>query len=95
MVRRYVITGHVQGVGYRWFVRERARALDLSGIVGNASDGSVVIDVAGMAAQITALEDALTVGPRGAVVDGVSVVLDGRDAEAQLTALPYPFAIDH
>lgn len=95
LVRRYVVTGQVQGVGYRWFVREQARALDLMGIVRNATDGSVVVDVAGPATRITALEDALTVGPRGASVDGVNVTLDGEEAEAELQALPYPFAIAH
>ena len=85
----------MQGVGYRWFVRARARELDLTGIVRNASDGSVTVDVAGPIDQIMQLEDALTLGPRGAAVDGVNVSLDGVDAEAALKSLPYPFAIDH
>lgn len=93
-MRRYQITGRVQGVGYRWFVREKARGLDMSGVVRNLPDGSVEVDVAGSSSQITALEDALTAGPRGAGVDGVSVVLDGPDAEVALDGLPYPFAID-
>jgi len=95
LVRRYVVAGHVQGVGYRWFVRERARALDLTGIVRNAIDGSVVVDVAGTPQQITRLEDALTEGPRGAEVESVNVVLDGAAATAELDKLPYPFAIEH
>lgn len=95
LVRRYVVTGQVQGVGYRWFVRERARELDLTGMVRNASDGSVVVDVAGPIDHIMQLEDALTLGPRGAAVDGVNVTLDGAEAESALDSLPYPFAIDH
>ena len=94
-MRRYTVTGRVQGIGFRWFVRERARALDLAGIVRNVVDGSVVVDVAGTAVQIQRLEDALACGPRGAQVDGVAVLsMDGTTLDATRNALPYPFAIE-
>ncbi|MEO7520709.1 MAG: acylphosphatase [Gemmatimonas sp.] len=93
IVRRYRVSGHVQGVGFRWFVRERARAIDVAGEVCNDDDGAVVIDVAGSSEQITRIEDAIATGPQGAIVDGVSVLLDGELAAATLNALPYPFVI--
>lgn len=91
--RRYRVSGRVQGVGYRWFVRERARHADVSGAVSNADDGSVVVDVAGSPAQIAQIEDVLALGPDGADVAAVVVVMEGIEAERELHSLPYPFAI--
>lgn len=48
MVRyRLTASGRVQGVGFRWFVRERAKAFDLTGWVRNEYDGTVSIEVQG------------------------------------------------
>ena len=41
MTRRFVVSGHVQGVGFRWFVRNAARELRLTGWVRNLADGRV------------------------------------------------------
>jgi acylphosphatase len=45
-----VVSGHVQGVGYRWFVRELASAAGLSGSATNLPDGRVEVVVAHVAA---------------------------------------------
>jgi acylphosphatase len=37
------VSGRVQGVGFRYFVREKARELGITGWTRNASDGSVEI----------------------------------------------------
>ena len=42
-----VVSGHVQGVGYRWFVRERARATGLAGSARNLPDGRVEVVLEG------------------------------------------------
>jgi acylphosphatase len=42
-----VINGRVQGVGFRWFARQAARALGLTGRVRNLPDGRVDVRVAG------------------------------------------------
>ena len=48
LTRRYVrVRGRVQGVGYRWFVRESAEAMSLTGWVRNREDGSVEAEVEG------------------------------------------------
>jgi acylphosphatase len=49
---RATVRGRVQGVGFRWFVQENARHLELSGWVRNATDGSVELEVEGNEAAI-------------------------------------------
>jgi acylphosphatase len=82
------ISGRVQGVGFRWFVREEARRLGLSGWVTNLGSGEVEVSAAGEGASLARLRTALGVGPTGAEVSAVSDVDDG-----EVKSLPYPFAI--
>lgn len=65
------VSGVVQGVGFRWFVRERARRLGLSGWVRNLRDGSVEVAASGDAVQLELLRRELERGPSGASVDAV------------------------
>ena len=85
---RVRITGRVQGVGFRWFVREEARRLGLSGWVTNLADGGVEVAAGGEASSLQRLRAALAVGPSGAAVSQVEDV-PHEDAKA----LPYPFTI--
>ena len=66
-----VVRGRVQGVGFRWFVREKARPLRLAGWVKNLADGSVEVMAEGDAASVAALRRALQEGPSGASVTSV------------------------
>ena len=82
------IRGHVQGVGFRWFVVEQAKRLGLAGWVRNNRDGSVEIAAAGQRETLTRLESAVRAGPRGARIDEV------RTLEAVAPeSLPEPFEI--
>ena len=63
------VTGVVQGVGFRWFVRERARRLGLGGWVRNLPDGSVEVFAIGETTQLDLLRGELERGPNGAVVE--------------------------
>ena len=65
------IEGGVQGVGYRWWALEAARALDLDGWVRNRHDGSVEILAIGEAQAIGDLAAACFMGPRAARVTAV------------------------
>lgn len=101
-VRRLVVQGKVQGVGFRWFVRERARRLGVAGWVRNESDGSVHIMVGGPGALVTRFIGELEIGPPNAVIDSIrEVTIEGATpvADSDVTAprtfptLPYPFEI--
>jgi acylphosphatase len=70
------VTGVVQGVGFRWFVREKARRLGLAGWVRNLSDGSVEVVASGDKGQLDLLVSELRKGPAGAVVESVEA-MDG------------------
>ena len=65
------VTGNVQGVGFRWFVRERARRLGLAGWVRNLADGTVEVAAEGDGTQLALLRAELERGPRGAAVDAL------------------------
>jgi acylphosphatase len=68
----FVVTGVVQGVGFRWFTRGEARRLRLRGWVRNRADGSVQVVAQGARDAVDRLEDALKRGPSGAVVEHVA-----------------------
>jgi acylphosphatase len=82
------VTGRVQGVGFRWFVREEARRLGLSGWVTNLAGGEVEVAAGGEASSLERLRRALQVGPAGAQVERVEEV-----PGATAGSLPYPFNI--
>jgi acylphosphatase len=82
------IRGRVQGVGFRWFVREHARALALAGWVRNLGDGSVELVASGPDDALRELLSLLKEGPPGARVHEVfSLPPDPSDD------LPNPFSI--
>jgi len=68
---RLRLHGHVQGVGFRWFVRHVARELGLAGRVRNLRDGSVEIEVTGDAERVEELKARVRQGPPGAAVAGL------------------------
>ena len=67
----YRVRGRVQGVGFRWWTRSRARGLGLAGTVRNCPDGSVEVRVRGPADAVAALRTLLGQGPPGSRVDRV------------------------
>ena len=71
--RRYVVSGRVQGVGFRWFVEREAATLEITGWVRNRDDGSVEVMATGTSEKLSALHRRLREGPRAARVDEVAV----------------------
>jgi acylphosphatase len=63
-----IVTGRVQGVGFRWFARDRALALGLTGWVRNRADGSLEVVAQGPAVDLDRFERVLREGPPGAEV---------------------------
>ncbi|RKX83285.1 MAG: acylphosphatase [Spirochaetes bacterium] len=71
LAKSYIVTGRVQGVGFRWFVLGRARSLDITGWVRNLPDGSVEVRAEGSEAALESLESLLEKGPAGSMVRDV------------------------
>lgn len=65
------ITGRVQGVGYRYFVQQQAKLLNICGWVRNTVDGGVLVMAQGTDQAIKTLIDYLWVGPPLSNVKGV------------------------
>ena len=70
---RAIVSGRVQGVGFRYSAIREGRALGIRGTVANRPDGSVEVVAEGDAARLTALLAWLEKGPRGARVTEVKV----------------------
>lgn len=73
IARRYVVTGRVQGVGFRLFAEAAAAREGAHGWVRNRPDGAVEAWVEGDAESVERIEAALHRGPSGARVDRVDV----------------------
>jgi len=74
MRRRYLVSGVVQGVGFRFFARRAAQRLGLSGWVRNLADGRVETEAEGTPDLLDAYTRELSRGPAGAMVSGVEAV---------------------
>jgi acylphosphatase len=73
VARRLRVRGRVQGVGFRYFVAEKARSEGVVGWVRNCSDGSVETLLEGDAEALTRMERFVRRGPPLSRVDVVEV----------------------
>jgi acylphosphatase len=69
---RYLVSGRVQGVGFRFFTEDAAVREGLSGHVRNLPDGRVEVTVEGEAEAVARFERTIWQGPPGARVDEVT-----------------------
>ncbi len=87
MQAHIVVSGRVQGVGFRFFAVRQARRLGVGGSVRNLPDGRVEVAAEGDRAAIEALVASLRDGPPGAEVRDIRV--DWTDAPGRVI----PFTI--
>ena len=76
VARRYLISGHVQGVGFRYFAETAASREGVLGWVRNLPDGRVEVAAEGEAEAVERFERSMHHGPRGARVDHVEIFDD-------------------
>lgn len=69
--RRLLVSGTVQGVGYRWVCRRVAGAAGVTGWACNLSDGRVEVVLEGPHDAVAEVEAWCRVGPRDAFVAAV------------------------
>jgi acylphosphatase len=69
--RRFIISGDVQGVGFRYFACRAAERCGVTGTVRNLPDGTVEAVGEGEPSALDAFRDALARGPHSGYVDRV------------------------
>ena len=77
LARRYLISGRVQGVGFRVFAWTTAGREGLHGWVRNLPDGRVEIAAEGEADALERFDRHVRSGPPGAKVDHVDATEEG------------------
>lgn len=79
---RFVVSGRVQGVGFRYSAAAQARRLGLTGWVANREDGAVEGLASGDGASLGRLREWLQQGPPAARVERVEWTEAGEAAPA-------------
>ncbi len=67
------VTGHVQGVGFRWSAASEARNLGIKGFVKNLSDGSVYIEAEGSIKELNIFVEWCKKGPAFGFVESATI----------------------
>lgn len=68
---RLIVSGHVQGVGYRFYCRDIAKQLGLKGYVMNLPDRTVEIEVFGEESHINDFISEITRKDRAFIVEEI------------------------
>ena len=88
VTRRLIVHGRVQGVWYRGWTVDAARALGLGGWVRNRRDGSVEMLLGGEEEAVKAMIERCRAGPPSARVERIDVEESGEAAPASFEARP-------
>jgi len=73
VVARIIVTGRVQGVGFRFFAVEAAEEFGITGWAKNLSDGRVEVEAQGLKERVEVMIKRMRQGPLGASVTDVNV----------------------
>jgi acylphosphatase len=68
-----VVRGRVQGVGFRYFTRDRARAHGLTGWVRNMPDGNVEFEAQGVSRDVDVFVAEIRKGPGLSHVEDITI----------------------
>lgn len=79
----FLVKGRVQGVSFRWFVRDSALQLELKGTVKNLADGSVEVNVEGSEDKILDLIQTMNNGNGISRVDDIKEIWSESKQEWQ------------
>ncbi|MGH9469084.1 MAG: acylphosphatase [Terriglobia bacterium] len=80
VARRYLVSGRVQGVGYRYFAERAANGLGIRGYVRNLPDGRVEAYAIGSPGALDGFDRRLRDGPPAALVAGVEITEEAVNA---------------
>ncbi len=69
----FIVSGRVQGVGFRYYTSQQGQTLGLTGYAKNLANGDVEVFVSGEKESIKLMADWLEQGPKTATVDKVEV----------------------
>ncbi len=68
-----IITGRVQGVGFRYYVKTQADKYKISGYVKNNTDGSVFVYAEGEETELRNFKKKCEIGPSMSLVKNVDI----------------------
>lgn len=91
-IRRIIVMGRVQGVGFRAFVLREARKRGIEGWVRNLPDGSVEAVLAGQVAAVKAMIGVCYSGPPGSRVTDITE-MSGSIGDLELRPDGVAFAV--
>jgi acylphosphatase len=87
VTRHLLITGRVQGVGFRFYMQRKARELGINGWVRNRRDGSVEAVVQGSPDSVETMTAWARQGPPSAAVTDLRI-MDGSGEYAAFETRP-------
>ncbi|MCS6884148.1 MAG: acylphosphatase [Acidobacteriota bacterium] len=89
VARRFIISGRVQGVGFRYFAQRAAIEYHISGYVRNLPTGQVEVVAEGQREAMEAFKRELSIGPYHAQVTSVD------ETPLNVTGYFHSFRIEH
>lgn len=75
VARRFLVSGFVQGVGYRFFTQRAAAKHQVTGYVKNLNNGAVEALAEGPEQNVEAFKVELATGPTGSQVEQVEEIV--------------------